>query len=145
MQIAISNRWILLAITIALSALVWSIYSRPETAQGGAFMGQIAKVATSSELHLETDEVIPIFGAEVNGEWLAFATSSTCTSRIVTTKTAPILLGFMDSATATQQYGHLQAASTTVQYDSEIYGCGRWTARTADDSNTIISVTELSH
>lgn len=56
---------------------------------------------------------------------LVFATS-TCATRIVSTYASPVMMYFSDftgqrpSATA----GHLQAASTTVAYDSGLYGCG---------------------
>lgn len=54
-----------------------------------------------------------------------FATSS-CSARIVTTQASPIMLTFSDysNQTPTAMYGHLQAASTTVAYDSGLYGCG---------------------
>lgn len=54
-----------------------------------------------------------------------FATS-TCASRIITTVANPIMLTFSDYSgqTPTGSFGHLQAASTTVTYDSGQYGCG---------------------
>lgn len=52
---------------------------------------------------------------------------STCSARIITTVAQPIMLSFsaISSTTITQTVGHLQGASTTVAYDSGIYGCGR--------------------
>ncbi len=54
-----------------------------------------------------------------------FATS-TCTARIISTQASPIMLTFGDNqgATPTGGYGNWQAASTTVAYDSGLYGCG---------------------
>ncbi len=61
-----------------------------------------------------------------------FAKSGTCSSRVVTTVGSGIMLIFADpsggdvsSTTLSGQKGFLQAASTTVAYDSGIYGCGR--------------------
>jgi hypothetical protein len=54
-----------------------------------------------------------------------FATSS-CSARIITTAADPIMLTFSDYAAQTPSatYGHFQGASTTVAYDSGLYGCG---------------------
>ena len=54
-----------------------------------------------------------------------FATSS-CSARIITTYASPVMLTFSDYSgqTPTGTFGHLQAASTTVVYDSGQYGCG---------------------
>lgn len=56
---------------------------------------------------------------------LVMATSS-CSARIITTTASPIMIGFSDIQgflpSGTQ--GHLQAASSTVAYDSGQYGCG---------------------
>jgi len=59
-----------------------------------------------------------------------FATSTDCTSRVITTIGFPITIKFGDHArwTLTSNTGHRQLASTTVEYDSGIYGCGLWTA-----------------
>ena len=56
------------------------------------------------------------------------ATSTNCASRIVTTVANPIRLSFGSPDQPIVQpsgtIGHLQAASSTVVYDSGIYGCG---------------------
>ena len=56
---------------------------------------------------------------------LVFATSS-CASRSITTSANPIMITFSDylGQTPTATFGHLQAASTTVVYDSGQWGCG---------------------
>lgn len=147
MHITIHNRWILVAVAAALAMLVWSIYSRPEEAKSATFPGQVAKVATSSEFHLKPNTGVPIFGASIAGNWNAFATSTNCTSRTISTKTAPIVLSFVDGATSSPIRGHIQAASTTVNYDAELYGCGRVTAYSmvSDATVTIISITETTY
>lgn len=74
---------------------------------------------------------------------LVFATSSQCSARIVTTPgTSAIMLTFSDNQgkTPTALYGHLQAASTTVAYDSGLYGCGA--VKVYSFASQAISVTE---
>ncbi len=57
---------------------------------------------------------------------LVFATTTSCSARVVTTYASPVMLTFSDNQgeTPTGTYGHLQAASTTIAYDSGLYGCG---------------------
>lgn len=60
-------------------------------------------------------------------------TSATCKSRVITTSASPIMISFDDttgfgSTTISGAAGHLQAASTTVAYDSALYGCGLMSA-----------------
>lgn len=71
----------------------------------------------------------------------AFATS-TCSSRTITTSASPIMLTFSDYAgqTPTGALGHLQAASTTVNYDAGSYGCGLFKVYSA--ATQLITVTE---
>lgn len=60
-----------------------------------------------------------------------FASNPTCAARVVSTVANPIMLIFGDpvngdlaSTTVSALKGHVQAASTTVAYDSGLYGCG---------------------
>ena len=71
-----------------------------------------------------------------------FATS-TCAARVISTVEKPIMLTFSDYAgqTPTGTFGHLQSASTTVNYDAGLYGCGRVRVFGFDASSTI-TVTE---
>ena len=75
--------------------------------------GAPATVATS------TAQSVTIGVAE-----LLFATSS-CSSRIVSTQGDAIKLTFSDftGLVPSASVGHVQAASTTVAYDSGLYGC----------------------
>lgn len=61
---------------------------------------------------------------------LQIAATSTCAARIVSTSASPVQLGFSAAAgsTTSATVGTLQAASTTVVYDSGIYGCGQLSA-----------------
>lgn len=64
-----------------------------------------------------------------------FAENAACKSRVITTPgTSAIMISFDDipaagtlgSTTVSASLGFLQAASTTKEYDSAIYGCGKW-------------------
>lgn len=75
-----------------------------------------------------------------------FANKNTsCSSRVISTKASPISITFDDpsngdiaSTTLTSMVGFYQSASTTVAYDAELYGCGRWFAHsTASSSITV--------
>ena len=72
--------------------------------------------------------------------------ASNCNSRIISTVASPIMIIFADpsngdiaSTTLSGIKGSVQAASTTVAYDSSQYGCGRWFAY-AFSSTTITTV-----
>lgn len=54
-----------------------------------------------------------------------FATS-TCSARVITTTSQPLMLTFSDNQgkVPTGSFGTWQSASTTVTYDSGQYGCG---------------------
>jgi hypothetical protein len=56
---------------------------------------------------------------------LLFATSTSCSSRIISTQASEIRLTFSDfqGIRPTQIFGHAQGASTTEAYDAELYGC----------------------
>ena len=70
-----------------------------------------------------------------------FASSTTCTARIITTNTNAVVLSFNPDFTPTLTAGHYQAASTTVAYDSGIYGCGVTKAISATPGVVTISET----
>jgi hypothetical protein len=104
-----------LAAAFTLSAYFLGLDSL--VAHASAPSGLPATVATSSNPTIGTSGVV------------LFATS-TCAARIITTVASPIMLTFSDYAgqTPTALVGHLQAASTTVVYDSGQYGCGLFKA-----------------
>lgn len=82
---------------------------------GEAIPGLTTKVSTTSPASVTTTAS------------LVFA-SSTCNSRVITTYASPIMIGFTDlrGFVPSGVGGHLQLASTTVAYDSGIYGCAAW-------------------
>lgn len=127
---------------LALSLIVFAsvlIFKPVQTALGGAFTGTAAylQMATTTTVGPSAGK-ITIFSAK---------TDNSCKSRVITTPgTSAIMLSFGDttgfgSTTISGTAGHLQAASTTVAYDGEIYGCGRWTAFAW--SSTTITVSEF--
>lgn len=63
---------------------------------------------------------------------IVMSATGNCASRIITTTDRAIYLSFgvVSSSTivASSTTGHLQATSTTVAYDSGLYGCGLWSA-----------------
>lgn len=71
-----------------------------------------------------------------------FATS-TCSTRIITTYASPVMLTFSDriNQTPTGTFGHLQAASTTKEYDASLYGCGLFKAYSFTAQSITVSET----
>lgn len=67
-----------------------------------------------------------------------FATS-TCSSRVISTVAKPIMIVFggQQGQTPTGIFGHLQSASTTVNYDAGVYGCNAWKIYGFDAASTI--------
>ena len=68
-----------------------------------------------------------------------------CTSRAITTFGQPIFIQFDNTATSalTNSQGHWQAASTTVSYPAEDYGCNDWIVKDAGGTaSTSLVITE---
>lgn len=115
----------------AIGAALYFLVGVP-SARSSAPDGVPATVATSSLMSVGPSNAVTL------------TATSSCNARIVTTYANPVMLTFSDylgqSPTAT--FGHLQAASTTVVYDSGVYGCGLMKAYgyTASTSITFTSV-----
>jgi len=62
--------------------------------------------------------------------------SRSCASRVITTY-SDISLSFDSDFTPTASAGHLQSGTTTVFYDSAIYGCGNVSAIARSATSTI--------
>ena len=99
-----------------------------DTAFGGAFTGSAAF------LQYSTTTTAGPQGAAVQKNTL-FAENQSCKSRTVTAPgTSAIMIAFdgipaagnVSSTSVSATVGHLQAASTTVTYDAEQYGCSQW-------------------
>lgn len=121
----------IITIILAVAVLVLVTTSRFSPA-GGAPDGTVARVATSSAQTI---------GTTAN---TIFATSTNCTSRVITTTSKAVMLTFSNSSgqTPTGALGHLQLASTTVSYEANLYGCDAVKAYGFDSSSNI-TTTEL--
>jgi len=102
-------------------------------ASGEAFTGQAANVVSATSTTVGPDTVVTLF--EINAQ---------CDSRIVTTNQDAINISFrtITGFTPTALIGHYQAASTTVAYNSGLYGCGKMTAQGLTASSTV-TISEL--
>lgn len=126
-----TNRYALPVVIVLtfLTALAIFLSYRTNPANASAFPGQQTSIATTSN------------PAVTNTASLVFA-SSTCTARIITTAASPIMITFGDIAGnggPTGTFGHLQAASTTVVYDSGQVGCGALRVYSFTSQNITVS------
>lgn len=96
----------------------WIIVSRVPVSFSSATSGLAARIATSSTENLPAATNIPNLVA-----------TSTCVARIITV--GQITLFTFNGLPATLGSGVYQAASTTVAYDSGLYGCGAVNGMTA--------------
>ncbi len=103
----------IIGLGIVIGFIILTALFITQKSYGSAPSGLMARVATTTNPTVSTTAVT------------VFATS-TCSSRTITTSGQPIMITFSDynGATPTGSFGHLQAASTTVAYDSGQYGCG---------------------
>ena len=112
----------LVAIALVVIALIAYIFGLQERSTfAAAPPGVPATMATTSQITIG-----PGSGGDGVNE-IIFATSS-CTARVISTVASPIMLSFTLSNGSTTlpsgTSGLLQGASTTIAYDSELYGCG---------------------
>lgn len=142
------NKKILLGVGLLVAGLlvvvgVVNLFVNPPL--GGAPQGVASFVATSSNvlvgLHIES--------LLYEGSQSGVGVQRKCASRIVTTRAEPIVINFSGTSlqTATTTIlstfeGHLQGASTTVVYDSAVYGCGFWGARSVGVASTTVTISE---
>lgn len=111
---------------IAVFALSYQYQSQ----LGGADSGQ-AGMATSSTIQIGPQENKTLFSANSN-----------CANRVITTVASPITISFSTAVPPSGMRGVIQAASTTVHYDSDLYGCTAVTAYAF--SSTTITIAEFS-
>lgn len=120
----------LLSLLVGMLVLfLWSANVTPQIL-GSAPTGYTAINGTSTTITMTaSDDVSELFA------------TSTCVTRIITTGTKNIRLKFFDFATPvlSSTVGHLQTASTTVSYDSGIYGCGLVTGLSTDADTVTVS------
>lgn len=104
-----------LPVAIAVTAIVALLF----------LFGSIRDAKASAPPGLRTTVATTSPAAVTTSASVIFATS-TCDSRIISTTASPIMLTFSENQNVVPSaiFGHLQAASTTVAYDSALYGCG---------------------
>lgn len=91
---------------------------------GGVSPDQFARIATSSTIVVGPQQTVTIFAERTAG----------CTSRVITTSSQALFITFDDNLGPNSIESHQQATSTTVAYDSAIYGCRAVRARSVASS-----------
>lgn len=101
-----------------LIVLAYWVFSTLPQAQGGSPPGT-SPASTS---------LLTYYNGDVSASGtvgIMYEAKRDCNSRIISTASSSIKIG-MSSTTPSALSGVLQLASTTVAYDSSIYGCGMW-------------------
>lgn len=96
----------------------------------GNMSGNVARVYVNTTQVVGASSINTIFSAK-----------NMCSTRVISTVGSPIRLSFDSDLTPTINVGILQAASTTVTYQSDVYGCG--IVRGFAEASTTITKTEL--
>ena len=107
--------WVVIVVmAVILGWMMWAVMTSSSSVKvGQAPSGVVAEMATSSTVAV---------GPQQNKT--VFAEKSFCAGRVVSTAGQSIMLSFNSGVTPANLVGHYQAASSTVAYDSGIYGCG---------------------
>lgn len=108
------NLFLIVMSTLVLGVATYLFIESIPFVHGEAPSGLQATVATSSNPVVNTTASLVV-------------ASSTCAARIIsTTGTSGIMISFADTSAGAPNglYGHYQAASSTVAYNSGLYGCG---------------------
>lgn len=132
------NRIFALGGLIFLTIVFLLLFRQGQIAQAAAPIGIPASVATTS-----TSVIGPTVA--INNLRMGSTTNETylqCASRIISTSNSAIMLAFSSAASTSLSgtVGNWQAASTTVAYDSGLYGCGYWTVYAY--ATTTLTITE---
>lgn len=136
---------------VAIAAAVGFWAASPKTL-GSAPIGLPASVATVRIIDVGPGMNVLLF----NGPSSTTPTGNICTSRVISTVGKPIMLKFATTSEAAigtgsasssvpilwGYAGHVQGASTTVAYDSGIYGCP-FVGAYGFDATTSIMITEF--
>lgn len=102
-------------------------------------VGQVDAEARSGQAIMATSSTIQVGPQQ---DKTLFTSNYSCASRVISTAQQAIMLAFSSTINPGGDQGHWQAASTTVAYDSAIYGCTAVTAYAAASST--ITIAELS-
>jgi hypothetical protein len=113
-----TSNYVLIAVSTVLLIIATILYVRSSPYAGAsAPIGLPASVTNATTSNLQVSNA---------GTKTLFATSSGCSARIISTATTSLMLTFTDNLGQSPSaiFGVWQAASTTVAYDSGLYGCG---------------------
>ena len=128
---------------IAILAIILAALTGNQVANLGGSPGNLASdVATSSTVSTGDKSVNVLFATSTQG--------GLCASRTISTQANAILIQFSPGVgegphgtTSLQNgFGHPQAASSTVNYDSAVYGCGAWIVMSSGVGTTTLTITE---
>ena len=125
------THYALYGLTVALILVIVYLFGASATQiQAGAMPGLTTNVASTSAYSFGTTAV-------------SLMATSSCVTRIISTQASPIMLTFSDwsGQTPTALIGHIQAASTTIVYDADKYGCGLFKAYGFTTATTTVSET----
>lgn len=124
---------------IILATLLAIMSFQVPQAGASAMNGVGARVATTSTSAVGPGQKIMIFGSSTNAMW-----RTNCAARVITTVASPIMIEFgpQGSTTVSGMIGHLQAASTTIAYDGDIYGCDLVTVYSFSSSTITLTETQ---
>ena len=133
---------LLLVVTSILGTLT---LSRTEKLPLGGTPGNLpGEIATTSTLTVGNKSVNVLIATTTS----SFGSSAICSTRVISTAGQSIQIvspGVNDGPTGTSTLqngaGHVQAASTTVAYDSDKWGCGAFIVMGAG-ATTTITITE---
>lgn len=122
-------------IALGLAGLLyWGSSNEPAELKGASGIAGTQQFATSTTVGPE--ENIQLFASK----------GGSCGARVVSTKESAISITFADpsngdiaSTTLTSMVGFYQAASTTIAYDAELYGCGRWFGHSSASSTITVA------
>ena len=129
---------------IGLLVLILGLLTGNQVSELGGSPGNLASdFSTSSTVQISNDSVVVLFPTSTP--------AGLCASRVIATNSDVILIRFSPveadgrSATTSLQnrQGFVQLASTTVNYDSSVYGCGAWIVTGSDSATTSITITEF--
>lgn len=142
MTITNKNLAYFLVLLVVVAVVTYSIFNSAMVVRGSAPAGLVATIATTSSLGvgpLEEKIYWPNTSASTTGQY-------SCAARIISTTAQPITLYFANSSSTAlaglnSLVGHVQGASTTVEYDGGIYGCG-FVAIHGTGGSTTITISE---
>ena len=122
---------IITALLLALAALVY--FSETQIPfVGSAPTGASANTGSSSLVTIPSQTSVQIFA------------TSTCVARVIGRASTSPMLTLTDSQTnPSGGFGVHNNASTSVTYDSGVYGCGLWRAFNTSDTQVIFTITEF--